>query len=592
MTTRKNGLDPALDITGSMDHSDSLDLSNESSFFGTPLPFQTGSVASITAHVDNVSTFAGLTGMSGTSVGRYLTVSGADTPGNNGTLLIVAFNSTTSVDVLNTSGAAPDANNGSISWIEREAYTLEDDLNYARTDRAGIKGVAYDDDVPDYQRPDAVGTDVPANLNNLAGETLDAHATVRNVRDEMVRLNPTIADGDGNVLISDETFTTTNYHFTADDVDNFITLTDGTAVGATGIYRIKTVTDGQTLELDGLNATGAGTVTWVRESDIAHVDTSRRYADSVNRTGLPIADSGAEDEVFWDATYVEMYDDFDGAPLEGIEDEAGDRIFGRAFGDEKDPNRTLSNEFSRLFIQLYTGLNDGTATESLLEPISGRSGSAASLPGGNKNITGLTGMTSADIDRYIQIWNLASDEAGNYRILSIVSPTEVTVERDAGNFTADASGAIEWHITRHSGHLIFFYGDRFRNDNLSETWARHVLIDGSSSGTSELVIDIDEIRETIGISDGDTDLDGLLTNLGNYYPFNDLPDATPSVVEALNTLNEQIGDRDYDGTILTDGETITESLQALADNSIEALIITTWGGLVYQTDGTLVLKDL
>jgi hypothetical protein len=37
------------------------------------------------------------------------------------------------------------------------------------------------------------------------------------------------------------------------------------------------------------------------------------------------------------------------------------------------------------------------------------------------------------------------------------------------------------------------------------------------------------------------------------------------VEELLNALNASIGSRDYSGTVLNDGETITTSLQALAD---------------------------
>jgi hypothetical protein len=56
-----------------------------------------------------------------------------------------------------------------------------------------------------------------------------------------------------------------------------------------------------------------------------------------------------------------------------------------------------------------------------------------------------------------------------------------------------------------------------------------------------------------------------LTNTGPFYVFNNLPDGTPSVTEVFNTINEQIGNRNYTGTVLNDGYTITASLQQLAD---------------------------
>jgi hypothetical protein len=78
---------------------------------------------------------------------------------------------------------------------------------------------------------------------------------------------------------------------------------------------------------------------------------------------------------------------------------------------------------------------------------------------------------------------------------------------------------------------------------------------------------------------GDTSLSGHLTNLTANYPFFDLPDATPSVVEALNTLNAQIGDRTYTApgnTVLTvNGEPIAASLQKLA-NAIANVSFIRW----------------
>ena len=63
-------------------------------------------------------------------------------------------------------------------WTERNPYSLQDDLNYERTDRAAIKGVGYDAPIPTYQRPTAVGTNVPANLSNIATKTqMQSHIT-------------------------------------------------------------------------------------------------------------------------------------------------------------------------------------------------------------------------------------------------------------------------------------------------------------------------------------------------------------------------------------------------------------------------------
>lgn len=53
-----------------------------------------------------------------------------------------------------------------------------------------------------------------------------------------------------------------------------------------------------------------------------------------------------------------------------------------------------------------------------------------------------------------------------------------------------------------------------------------------------------------------------LTNTGNYFPFSTLP-PSPSLTNAVNTLNEEIGNRTYDGPILNNGELITDSLGSL-----------------------------
>lgn len=174
--SRYNALDQFLDIAGSATQLSTKTLSDETAGFGQAVAGQTGATASITAAGGGLITITGLTGMTANSVGRFLTVTGAATGANNGTFLITNFISATSVQYANASGVAPDGNNGAISWTERDPYTLLDDVNFERTDRTKIKGVNYDQPIPTYQRPTAVGTNVDANLSNIAGKTLDAFA--------------------------------------------------------------------------------------------------------------------------------------------------------------------------------------------------------------------------------------------------------------------------------------------------------------------------------------------------------------------------------------------------------------------------------
>ncbi len=84
---------------------------------------QGGQAASIGAATNGRATITGVTGMvvptaiSRGSVGDRLTITNATTSANNGTFVIVAVNSATSIVIENPS-AVSDANNGSISWTE------------------------------------------------------------------------------------------------------------------------------------------------------------------------------------------------------------------------------------------------------------------------------------------------------------------------------------------------------------------------------------------------------------------------------------------------------------------------------------------
>lgn len=549
-----------LDVQGSLSVDQAKTLADENASLGSAVANGTGDSFAVAAGVVTL-TDAGAT-FTANDVGRFITIAGATSPGNNGTFLIEQFVDANNIKYTNASGVT-EAFAG--TWKTTEPYSLEDDLNFERTDRKLIKGTTnYYDDIPVYQRPSAVGTDVDANLTNIAGNTLDAKAKVRNVKQAGIDLRPSITDGDATLAIGDETFVTTNYHFTAGDLDSFITISGST--DADGTYRIKAVTDGKTLELDGLNsATAEGSITWVLEGDLKGILSSRGWADATDRRGIPIADSGAEDETAYEATFADFIDPVTGGrPVE----EDGDQIWARSFGDDKDPNNTATNEGTRFFVQLLTGLNTGAAVDSLLESISGRSGSAASITGGGGAVTGLTGMTDQDIGRYLTLWNLANDEADHFQIVSVQSATAVTVN---ATLTADASGAVNWQVSRHPGSWDFYTGDRYLLSELSETADRTTLI-GGVVADAELTQDIAEIREYIGAADGDTT--PALTNTGADFVWSDLPNPSDtSVEECLNELNEQIGDRNYTGAILSDGQTITASLQAIA-NAISASSVT------------------
>jgi hypothetical protein len=407
MSYRKNALDQALDIAGSLIKNQNANLTDEVNSLGSPISGQAGAALSIDAVAVGVVTVSGLTGMTTASIGRFVTISGADDPDNNGTFLISAVNSATEIEFVNASAVFPDANSGSISWEERNPYSIEDDMNFARTDRAAIKGVDYHASIPTYVRPEDTSTTVAANLANIAGHTTDAKAIVTNRKFE----NISVAMG-----------------------DSFVTLTD---VG------------------------------------------NLKHADSVDITGVPIWDG--YDSGNWESTYVELYSDLENELIAVGGAEDGYRIFARArAGSEMSPD-SIELEFRAVPLGMSI---------------------TASVP---------------------YTWD--GDQ-----------PTNI--------------------------HAIYPYRQSLHA--MDENALRVLLVNGLVGDVNNDKQGIEDLYTLVGVASGSTDLSTALTNTGNYFPFSDLPDATPSIVEALNVLNEQIGDRTYTGGLLTSGESITTSLQALS----------------------------
>ena len=418
MATRLNGLDQELDVLGSDAQNGTANIADEPNFLGEPAAGQTGSVAAITAAGGGIVTVTGLTGMTSASVSRFLSISGASSSGNNGTFIIVAFNSATSVNIANSSGVSPDANNNLLTWTERRPYCLEDDLDYERSDRQLIKGVPYYSPVPTYSRPDAVTTNVPANLANIAGKTTDAKAFVVN----QTFTNVPVSAGDGYVIIS-----------------------------------------------------SPGNLKW---------------ADAVDRLGVPIFDGA--DAGNWESCYVEII-----------------------AGSESD----------------YDPDHDGD-TDTELTAIGG------------------------PYDGY-RIFSMAYGGLGT-------SPNSFELEFRCVKQGFDISTSVPYTWDGYQPDMIsIYYPYRVRLDQMDENALRTLLVNGLASDSSAL-IEIGNILSTIGTTSGQTSLSGLLTNTGADYIFNDLGTATPTVVDALNVLNLEVGNRMYTGSLLTDGQTITASLQALS----------------------------
>lgn len=111
--------------------------------------------------------------------------------------------------------------------------------------------------------------------------------------------------------------------------------------------------------------------------------------------------------------------------------------------------------------------------------------------------------------------------------------------------------------------VIMYLPFRKRRSELLEYDERVFKVAGIV-GDAELTQDISEIRNALGIADGDGAGDWDLTNTGNFFPFSGLTLATATMEDIVNILNSAIGSRDYtDENIISDGETITQSLDKL-----------------------------
>jgi hypothetical protein len=174
MTYRTSDADQQIDIRGSLNQSDGLNISDEPLLLGAQI--SNGSSGSITISPEG---FVIVGNVGNVNVGNFLQITFGDSQ-NIGSFFIHDVASGNGI-IINPN-AITDSHNGSVVWIERQPYSLEDDLNYERSDRSEIKGLPYYEKVPTYIRPDATNVNVPANLSNIAGKTTDAKGIVINRR--------------------------------------------------------------------------------------------------------------------------------------------------------------------------------------------------------------------------------------------------------------------------------------------------------------------------------------------------------------------------------------------------------------------------
>lgn len=183
------------------------------------------------------------------------------------------------------------------------------------------------------------------------------------------------------------------------------------------------------------------------------------------------------------------------------------------------------------------------------------------------------------------------------------SPNSVEVRFFSAPFNVDytvSPNAYTWEAGQPTTiNLLYGYNERL--DQLDVNALRTIPSLGILTDAS-LTNKLNNLQHVVGVTDGYTNLLGFLTNTTANYTFFNLPDATPTVVEALNTINTQIGNRTYTGSVLTSGQTIVASLQALSNAIASGTMVrvierlasditantahTLPGGNVYILDGT------
>lgn len=468
-------------------------------------------------------------------IGNFITIAGATSGGNNGTFVVTGVPSGTTIEYENAAGVAEAQ--GSATYDIREWYTHSDDTNFTRTDRRLIKGTTnYYDDIPTYQRPSAVGTTVPANLTNIAGNTMDAFAFICDQKFE----NQAVAEG--STLV---TLTSVGNLQHADAVDRTgVPLQDGAdAANLESCYtEIINPSTGRALTVDGraigqIDCDSAGTGVLPADTETVIIDDGSNPAVTFEfDTNASVVETATLKAV--DISAAANEDDVKNALITAIQN-------ARASGDLN-----------------IIAENGGAGLVNLTNDTPGVAGNVAitdTVVNANFTVTGMTGGSALAGQRIFGFTQAGgSTEPNSVEVAFYSLP--------AGDPLA-TTNPYTWERNLPTTVDIYF---PFRDltSNLDENCWRRTLVHGLV-GDAGVSTSVANLQSSVGVSPTDTDLSGLLTNTGNFYPFAGL-DSDPTVVEALNQLNTEVGNRDYSaGAIsnvagLADGQTITASIEALA----------------------------
>jgi hypothetical protein len=223
--------------------------------------------------------------------------------------------------------------------------------------------------MPTYQRPDAVGTAIKGSVWNMTGQDAAVNATwpsntfgvTLDSKAEICEIVFTAVDMSDASALGDSTSSTTSGDltvgagtpFTAAMVGRVLTL-DGANAGDWVITAFVSTTTVTLRALSSASApSDAGSITWTMYSDRRVVNTSVGYADATDRTGIPVADSGAQDETNYDANYVFVMSDADPSGRSGFTNTSGAPVYGRAY---------QALEGTDVLVQFITGPNTGGAS--------------------------------------------------------------------------------------------------------------------------------------------------------------------------------------------------------------------------------------
>jgi len=577
--------------------------------------YNAGAAASIGTVVLGIVTITGLQNMTANSVGGFITISGAASGANNGTFLITEYVSATSVKYANASAVASDANNPNIGWVERLPYSLNDDLDIERSDRTYIKGVNYDQPVPTFTRPTLTGVNIPVNLSNIAGKTLDAHAkSVNRGKFEWpVEVTLTNLYGAGTLKHADSSDTTgvpvfDAAPFTNDWTSCFVQVVDEDTGNELEV--LAGPQQGQRI----FGQTYAGASSSPNSVEIRWYSCAMSENIATSSTAYSW-EKGASEAKTGTTTVTVVPGVSPASALTGLTGGgfgAGD--VGTYLTITGSSNPANNGTFVILSVQGPTAVTVSNASAVAEGPTAAVTwlqkwiGSVTVVAGANgaMALTGLTagGFVGGDVESWLVISGLSNGaNNGSFVIISVQSPTAVTVQNHAA-VSEGPTASVQWaqYAKTQPTVVNVTYGFNQRLDQLDQNAWRFPMVGGLVSD-ADLRQDIIDLQSTGGWADGTTNLSTYLTNTGSYYIFSTLPGgAGDTVVSALNALNQQIGIRDYTGPYLTDGQTITASLQALSDaintasvvRTIERLTVainantahTLPGGITYTLDGT------